>query len=172
MWGNVTQELPQCGSSCDESRRNSCNSFKSSWHCISIRLYRHYVCSKASFHPCHCEPERAKRLIGPVADILSDRCTIVHIDNRESIDEVEAKMKKHMPDVLVESHNSGLFMRQEARLTQMLGIVQCVRCGPMKRLNRLMRSPAHAIPTDLQVKRDSDATVEYLSEKVPSLVDG
>lgn len=62
-------------------------------------------------------PERAKRLIGRVVEALRDRYTIIHIDNCESasrrassvsiltvcieIEDVEPKVKEHMPDVLV-----------------------------------------------------------------------
>lgn len=62
-------------------------------------------------------PERAKRLIGRVVEALRDRYTIIHVDNCESeyrgsssvliltvcigIEDVEPKVKEHMPDVLV-----------------------------------------------------------------------
>lgn len=65
-------------------------------------------------------PERAQRLIGRVADNLKDRYTILHVDNCDSmfqsvsvsclscrltrcpeIEDVEPKVKQHMPDVLV-----------------------------------------------------------------------
>ena len=72
-------------------------------------------------------PERAKRLIGRVAENLKDQYTIIHVDNCESqyfisvkriskfgifmisinltyftgIAEVETKVKHHQPDVLV-----------------------------------------------------------------------
>lgn len=75
--------------------------------------------AKGPFHlvTVNTAPERAKRLIGRVAEALKDQYTIIHVDNCESkhvvlewdndrltiaeIDEVEAKVKQHNPEVLV-----------------------------------------------------------------------
>ncbi|KAJ5547770.1 hypothetical protein N7513_005004 [Penicillium frequentans] len=75
MWGMVTRELPQ---------------------------------DLFTLITCYTALELAKRLIYRVAELLSDRYTIVHIDNCNeynalSIDEVEAKVKKHKLDVLANS---------------------------------------------------------------------
>jgi hypothetical protein len=74
---------------------------------------------KGPFHlvTVNTAPERAQRLIGRLVEALKDQYTIVHVDNCESkyivpslicislttagIDEVEAKVTKHNPEVLV-----------------------------------------------------------------------
>lgn len=82
-------------------------------------------------------PERAKRLIGRVADQLKDRYEIIHVDNCAckftthhsgqlipdtiltnslAIDEVAAKVTEHKPDVLVSPSKSG-FPRKPLSLT-------------------------------------------------------
>ncbi|KAJ5579597.1 uncharacterized protein N7459_005582 [Penicillium hispanicum] len=101
-------------------------------------------------------PERAKRLIGRVADSLKDSYTIVHVDNCEKIEEVEPKVKEHMPDVLF---SASMWTADEAK--QIHDIARSI--NPAIKL--------HAIPTGLQVERGPDAIVEYLCEKVPPLLD-
>ncbi|KAG2027683.1 hypothetical protein GB937_000123 [Aspergillus fischeri] len=101
-------------------------------------------------------PERAKRLIGRVADTLKDRYTIIHVDNCEKIEEVAPKVKEHMPDVLF---SASMWTAEEAR--QIHEIAREIK--PDIKL--------HAIPTGLQVERGPDAIVEYLCEKVPPLLD-
>ncbi|EAW08466.1 uncharacterized protein ACLA_032010 [Aspergillus clavatus NRRL 1] len=101
-------------------------------------------------------PERAKRLIGRVADTLKDRYTIIHVHNCEKIEEIAPKVKKHMPDVLF---SASMWTEEEAR--QIHGIAREI--NPNIKL--------HAIPTGLQVERGPDAIVEYLCEKVPPLLD-
>ncbi|GKZ18585.1 hypothetical protein AbraIFM66951_003466 [Aspergillus brasiliensis] len=101
-------------------------------------------------------PERAKRLIGRVADALSDRYTIIHIDNCEKIEEVETKVKQHMPDVLF---SASMWSAEQAN--EIHSIARSIK--PDIKL--------HAIPEGLQVERGPDAIVEYLCEKVPPLLD-
>ncbi|EPS29611.1 hypothetical protein PDE_04561 [Penicillium oxalicum 114-2] len=101
-------------------------------------------------------PERAKRLIGRVAENLKDQYTIIHVDNCESIAEVETKVKHHQPDVLF---SASMWTDEEA-----------------KQIHQIARSivpniKLHAIPTGLQVERGPDAIVEYLCEKVPPLLE-
>ncbi|KAJ5727613.1 hypothetical protein N7493_005433 [Penicillium malachiteum] len=101
-------------------------------------------------------PERAKRLIGRVAEALSDRYTIIHVDNCESIAEVAPKVTEHKPDVLF---SASMWTDEEA-----------------KQIHEIARSivpdiKLHAIPTGLQVERGPDAIVEYLVEKVPPLLE-
>ncbi|OGE47553.1 hypothetical protein PENARI_c041G07910 [Penicillium arizonense] len=113
---------------------------------------------KGPFHlvTVNTAPERAKRLVGRVAEALSDRYTIVHVDNCEKIDEVEAKVKQHNPEVLF---SASMWSAEEAQ--QIHAIAKSVR--PDIKL--------HAIPEGLQVERGPDAVVEYLCEKVPVLLD-
>jgi hypothetical protein len=101
-------------------------------------------------------PERAKRLIGRVAENLKDRYTIIHVDNCASIDEVEAKVTEHKPDVLF---SASMWTDEEAK--QIHGIARSI----------VPNIKLHAIPTGLQVERGPDAIVEYLVEKVPALLD-
>ncbi|KAJ5357717.1 hypothetical protein N7541_004875 [Penicillium brevicompactum] len=114
--------------------------------------------AKGPFHlvTVNTAPERAKRLIGRVAEALKDRYTIVHVDNCEKIDEVEAKVKQHNPEVLF---SASMWSAEEAQ--KIHDIARSVR--PDIKL--------HAIPEGLQVERGPDAIVEYLCEKVPVLLD-
>ncbi|KAJ7909604.1 hypothetical protein B0H13DRAFT_2330193 [Mycena leptocephala] len=45
-------------------------------------------------------PERAKRLIGRVAEDVKDRYSIVHVVNVERIEDVKAAVEREHPDVL------------------------------------------------------------------------
>ncbi|KAJ5892212.1 uncharacterized protein N7473_008440 [Penicillium subrubescens] len=101
-------------------------------------------------------PERAKRLIGRVAEALKDQYTIIHVDNCDKIDEVEAKVKEHQPDVLF---SASMWTDEEAK--QIHDIARSI----------VPNIKLHAIPTGLQVERGPDAIVEYLCEKVPPLLD-
>ncbi|CAI7667040.1 hypothetical protein N7533_006934 [Penicillium manginii] len=113
---------------------------------------------KGPFHlvTVNTAPERAKRLIGRVAEALKDQYTIIHVDNCEKIDEVETKVKQHMPEVLF---SASMWTDEEAK--QIHEIAKSV--NPNIKL--------HAIPTGLQVERGPDAIVEYLVEKVPPLLE-
>ncbi|KAJ5103862.1 hypothetical protein N7532_004391 [Penicillium argentinense] len=113
---------------------------------------------KGPFHlvTVNTAPERAKRLIGRVAETLKDRYTIIHVDNCENIGQVESKVKEHMPEVLF---SASMWTDEEA-----------------KKIHDIARSvnpniKLHAIPTGLQVERGPDAIVEYLVEKVPPLLE-
>ncbi|KAJ5390873.1 uncharacterized protein N7496_001941 [Penicillium cataractarum] len=101
-------------------------------------------------------PERAKRLIGRVAESLKDRYTIIHVDNCDAIDQVEDKVKEHQPDVLF---SASMWTDEEAK--QIHDIARSI----------VPNIKLHAIPTGLQVERGPDAIVEYLCEKVPPLLD-
>ncbi|RJE22755.1 hypothetical protein PHISCL_04900 [Aspergillus sclerotialis] len=101
-------------------------------------------------------PERAKRLIGRVSDILKDRYIIIHEANCEKIEEVGPKVKELMPDVLF---SASMWTDEEAQ--QIHSTAKLIK--PDIKL--------HAIPTGLQVERGPDAIVEYLCEKVPPLLD-
>ncbi|KAJ5824986.1 hypothetical protein N7447_007326 [Penicillium robsamsonii] len=113
---------------------------------------------KGPFHlvTVNTVPERAKRLIGRLVEALSDRYTIIYLDNCEKIEDVEAKVKQHNPDVLF---SASMWSAEQAE--QIHQIARSVR--PDIKL--------HAIPEGLQVERGPDAIVEYLIEKVPVLLD-
>ncbi|KAJ5994192.1 hypothetical protein N7451_009916 [Penicillium sp. IBT 35674x] len=122
MWGTVTRELPQCG----RAVWNQTQQLQSNSVAFYSGLYRYYVCFRGHFHSVTVNTalERPERLIGRVAELLSDRYTIVHIDkcienNVLRINEIEANVKMHLPDVLANSTIGELFMQQEDWLTQM-----------------------------------------------------
>ncbi|KAF3402780.1 hypothetical protein DPV78_004190 [Talaromyces pinophilus] len=101
-------------------------------------------------------PERAKRLIGRMVEALKDRYTIIHVDNCETIEEVEPKVTEHQPDVL--------FCASMWTAEQSTAIFETAR-----KLRPDIKT--HAIPHGLQVERGPDAIVEYLVENVPKLLD-
>ncbi|KAI9931493.1 hypothetical protein ASPWEDRAFT_49711 [Aspergillus wentii DTO 134E9] len=101
-------------------------------------------------------PERAQRLIGRVAEALSDRYTIIHEANCSTIEEVGPKVSELMPDVLF---SASMWTAEEAQFIHSTA-------RDIKPDIKL-----HAIPTGLQVERGPDAIVEYLCEKVPPLLD-
>ncbi|KAJ5914554.1 hypothetical protein N7504_003437 [Penicillium tannophilum] len=162
MWGMVTRELPQCGRAIPNFV-----AFCPEYIAIISAL-------KGPLHSCHCyiALERTKRLISRVAELLSDRYSIVHIDNCNeysdlavhSIDEVEAKAKKHIPDVLANSTKANYScdkkfsesIRSDKEAQKIHAIARSI--NPSNKL--------HAIPTGLQVERGpDDAIIEYSYNK-------
>ncbi|KAL0934860.1 uncharacterized protein CTRU02_209451 [Colletotrichum truncatum] len=101
-------------------------------------------------------PERAKRLIGRMVEALKDQYTIDYVANCERIDEVEAKVKEHQPDVLF---CASMWTAEES--AQIFSIARAIRPDVK----------THAIPHGLQVERGPDAIVEHLLENVPKLLD-
>nr|XP_036581422.1 uncharacterized protein CTRU02_08472 [Colletotrichum truncatum]KAF6789773.1 hypothetical protein CTRU02_08472 [Colletotrichum truncatum] len=105
-------------------------------------------------------PERAKRLIGRMVEALKDQYTIDYVANCEiacvGIDEVEAKVKEHQPDVLF---CASMWTAEES--AQIFSIARAIRPDVK----------THAIPHGLQVERGPDAIVEHLLENVPKLLD-
>ncbi|KAK5938382.1 hypothetical protein PMZ80_009352 [Knufia obscura] len=100
-------------------------------------------------------PERAKRLIGRVAEELKDRYTIIHVANADSIEQVEATVEEHKPNVLF---CASMWSPEEAATIQETArsIVPDIK--------------THAIPQGLQVEKGPDAIVEYLKEEIPKLL--
>ncbi|KAJ5671406.1 hypothetical protein N7507_000533, partial [Penicillium longicatenatum] len=92
--------------------------------------------------------ERAKRLIGRVAELLSDRQTIIPIDNCEDI-----------RYLVVIMFSASMWTDEKAK--QIYAIARSI--NPTIKL--------HAIPNGLQVERGPDAIVEHLCQKVPPLLD-
>jgi len=101
-------------------------------------------------------PERAKRLVGRTIEALKDRYSIEHVDNCEKIDEVEAKVKQHRPDVLF---CASMWSKEEAE--QILSIARSVKPD----------IKTHVIPHGSQVEKGPDAIVEHLVEEVPKLLE-
>ncbi|KAH8691141.1 hypothetical protein BGW36DRAFT_387761 [Talaromyces proteolyticus] len=101
-------------------------------------------------------PERAKKLIGRLAEALKDRYTIIHVDNCEKVEEVEAKVKEYQPEVLF---CASMWTAEQA--AEIISTAKRLRPG----------IKTHAIPYGLQVERGPDAIVDYLVENVPKLLD-
>ncbi|PGH07783.1 hypothetical protein AJ79_06171 [Helicocarpus griseus UAMH5409] len=101
-------------------------------------------------------PERAYRLIGRVAQGLSDRYAIIHAGNCEKIEEVGPKVTEIQPDLLF---CASMWTAEEAE--QIISIAKSIVPG----------IKTHAIPSGLQFEKGPDAIVEYLMEKVPPLLD-
>ena len=118
-------------------------------------------------------PERAKRLVGRVAEDLKDRYEIQHIHNCESkstssaqfsitlltclpaIEEVEAAVTKHQPEVLF---CASMWTSEQAAEIQTIA----------KKVKPDIAT--YAIPHGLQVERGPDAIVEHLDSMVPQIL--
>ncbi|KEF60705.1 uncharacterized protein A1O9_02266 [Exophiala aquamarina CBS 119918] len=100
-------------------------------------------------------PERAKRLVGRVAEELKEQYTIQHVANCETIDEVEGKVKEFQPDVLF---CASMWTPEESARIQK--IASANKPG----------IKTHAIPQGLQVEKGPDAIVDYLKERIPSIL--
>ncbi|KAI5360482.1 hypothetical protein Slin15195_G084040 [Septoria linicola] len=100
-------------------------------------------------------PERAKRLIGRVAEDLKDRYEIQHIANCEKIEEVEAAVTKHQPELLFCAS-----MWDSEQAAEIQTIARKVKPG----------IATYAIPHGLQVERGPDAIVEHLDSMVPQIL--
>ncbi|KAF4332798.1 hypothetical protein FBEOM_13396 [Fusarium beomiforme] len=102
-------------------------------------------------------PERAKLLIGRVADALRDRYDIQHVANCTSIDEVEDTVKEYQPNILFSA--SMWTADESARIHQIArSVVPDIKL--------------YGIPEGLQVKYGPDAIVEHLIENVPRVIEG
>ncbi|SPJ71013.1 uncharacterized protein FTOL_00741 [Fusarium torulosum] len=101
-------------------------------------------------------PERAKRLIGIVAEALKDRYDIQHVANCSSIDEVENTVKEHQPNILFSA--SMWTAAESARIHQIArSVVPDIKL--------------YGIPEGLQVKYGPEATVKHLVENVPKVIE-
>ncbi|ETI25658.1 hypothetical protein G647_02432 [Cladophialophora carrionii CBS 160.54] len=101
-------------------------------------------------------PDRAKTLIGRVAEDLKDQYTIQHLANCESIDEVEGTVRELRPNLLF---CASMWTPQESARIQQIArsIVPDIK--------------THAIPEGLQVQKGPDGVVEYLRENLPAILD-
>ncbi|KAL5390048.1 hypothetical protein DPSP01_002105 [Paraphaeosphaeria sporulosa] len=100
-------------------------------------------------------PERAKVLIGRVAEALKDEYTIDYVANCSSKEEVESKVREYQPDMLF---SASMWTAQD--------VVE------IQQTARSVKSDVklHAIPFGLQVERGPDAIVEHLLEQIPLLL--
>ncbi|KAF2210211.1 hypothetical protein CERZMDRAFT_45740 [Cercospora zeae-maydis SCOH1-5] len=101
-------------------------------------------------------PERAKRLVGRVAQNLQDRYEIQHLYNCEKIDEVQAAVRDNQPDLLF---CASMWSAEEAEEIQ--SIARGIKSDIV----------TYAIPHGLQVERGPEAIVEHLTQKLPSILE-
>ncbi|GIZ38537.1 hypothetical protein CKM354_000195300 [Cercospora kikuchii] len=101
-------------------------------------------------------PERAKRLVGRVAQNLQETYEIQHLHNCERIDEVQAAVRENQPDLLF---CASMWSAEEAE--QILSIAREVNPNII----------TYAIPHGLQVEQGPDAIVEHLTQKLPPILE-
>ncbi|KAF5228490.1 hypothetical protein NXS19_004479 [Fusarium pseudograminearum] len=101
-------------------------------------------------------PERAKRVIGAMVENLKESYTIDYVVNSERIEDVRALVEEYRPDVLF---TASMWTEEQSREVEETArkIVPEIKF--------------HAIPYGLQVAKGPDAIVEYLTEKVPALLE-
>ncbi|KAK0383020.1 hypothetical protein NLU13_8936 [Sarocladium strictum] len=102
-------------------------------------------------------PERAKRLVGRVTEILnnSQEYKIEHVVNCETIADVEPNATEYKPDIVC---CASMWTAEEAE--EILTIARSIRPDVK----------THIIPHGLQVEKGPDAIVEHLVEKLPALI--
>ncbi|KAL2214696.1 hypothetical protein CC79DRAFT_1284063 [Sarocladium strictum] len=102
-------------------------------------------------------PERAKRLVGRVTEILNkdQDYNIEHVTNCETIAEVESKATEYKPDIVC---CASMWTAEEA--DEILTIARSVKPDVK----------THIIPHGLQIDKGPDAIVEHLVEKLPALI--
>jgi len=102
-------------------------------------------------------PERAKRLVGRVIEGLKDRYSVVHIANIERMEDVRAVVEAEKPDVLF---TASMWTPEQAQ--EIIATAKEIVPG-LKTLS---------IPQGLQVEKGPDAVVEWISERIPVILDG
>jgi len=101
-------------------------------------------------------PERAKRLVGRLAEELKQQYEIQHLANCETIDEVESKVQEFQPNLLF---CASMWTPEESMRIQQIArsVVPDIK--------------THAIPEGLQAQEGPDAVVQYLKVKLPQLLE-
>ncbi|KAF4968525.1 hypothetical protein FSARC_4092 [Fusarium sarcochroum] len=101
-------------------------------------------------------PERAKRVIGAMVEDLKERYTIDYVVNSEKIEDVRSLVQEHRPDVLF---TASMWTPEQSKEIEATAreIVPDIKF--------------HAIPYGLQVAKGPEAIVEYLTDRVPTLLD-
>lgn len=100
-------------------------------------------------------PERARRLIGRVAEDVKGEYTIDYVENVARIEDVRAMCLRHQPDVLF---CASMWTAQESEEIQRIARETVPGIKTM------------AIPHGLQVEKGPDAVVEFLKSSWPGLV--
>lgn len=119
-------------------------------------------------------PERAKRLVGRVVDILADRYTIEHVDNCASIDVVKETFERVKPDMMVSLPN---LLSQEGASVDIDQFSASMWSPDQAAEIRRIATEAcpgiktHAIPQGMQIEKGPDYVVTYLTEQVPKMLD-
>ncbi|KAJ4304481.1 hypothetical protein N0V90_000007 [Kalmusia sp. IMI 367209] len=98
-------------------------------------------------------PERAKVLIGRVAEALKDEYTIEYVANCSSLEEVGSKVL-----LILVKFSASMWTEEDVAQIQQTA--------------RSVKSDVklHAIPFGLQIERGPDAIVEHLLETIPRLL--
>lgn len=102
-------------------------------------------------------PERAKRLVGRVADNLAHLFAIEHVDNCGTMEAVKPTVEKWQPEMMFVA---SMWSKEDAE--QIFSIARAV--VPDLR--------THAIPQGMQVEKGPDYVVEYLTAEVPKMLEG
>ncbi|CCM06967.1 uncharacterized protein FIBRA_09281 [Fibroporia radiculosa] len=100
-------------------------------------------------------PERAKRLIGRVAEGVKDRYTIVHAANADNIDDVKPTLEREQPDVLF---TASMWTPEQAQ--EIVTIAKQTVPG----------IKTFSIPYGLHNERGPDAIVEFITENLPNIL--
>ncbi|KAF2425323.1 hypothetical protein EJ08DRAFT_594515 [Tothia fuscella] len=102
-------------------------------------------------------PERAKLLIGRMAEQVKDKYTIIHAVNVEKIEDVAAAVREHQPDMLF---TASMWTPEESLKAR----------STAKEIIPTIKT--FAIPQGLQVNKGPDAVVEFVVENLPGLIEG
>ncbi|KZT07259.1 uncharacterized protein LAESUDRAFT_651747 [Laetiporus sulphureus 93-53] len=101
-------------------------------------------------------PERARRLIGRIVEDVKDRYTIVHLDNVERIEDVKAALEREKPDLLF---TASMWTPEQAQ--EIVAIAKETVPG----------IKTFSLPYGFQVEKGPDAVVEFIKEKLPSIIE-
>ncbi|CAO1624512.1 unnamed protein product [Jaminaea pallidilutea] len=103
-------------------------------------------------------PDRAKKVIGQVIELVKDRYSIVHAGNSETIEGVAPLLRSIQPPPGI------LFCASMWTPEQQEQIQQIAR-------DTVPGIKTHAIPTGLQVQVGPQGIVDYLVERVPAIME-
>ncbi|KAF2403418.1 hypothetical protein EJ06DRAFT_504507 [Trichodelitschia bisporula] len=102
-------------------------------------------------------PDRARHIIGRVAEALKDKYTIIHAANCDTVDAVPGALKEHQPDLLF---CASMWTPEE--VSEVKAIAS--REKPDVAI--------YAIPQGLHAAKGTEGVFEHLVETVPEVLDG
>jgi len=100
-------------------------------------------------------PERAKRIVGIMIEKLKDKYTIVHAGNAESPEAARAVLEEIKPDIVFTA--SMWTPEQSSKVME-----------EAREVNPKVKTLA--IPQGLQAAKGPDGVVEYVTERIPSVL--